>query len=144
MLGAKRGPAIDTSLLKAQGYSIPPGGMPSPLPEGVKLDGTNVIVEIRGDEPVMSALPLPTSRAATVEDLYHKLELTDSLGAGHISIMRPTPNGPPVRLTATLDGKGRTTNPGHNYALRPGDHIIAVSDGRSLFERYIDRQLGKE
>jgi len=144
MLGAKRGPTIDTTLLRAQGYSVPPGGMPSPLPEGVKLDGTNVIVEIRGDEPSIAAVPLPTNRAATIEDLYRKMELTETLGAGQISIMRPTPNGPPVRLSAMLDGKGRATNPGQNYALHPGDHIIAVSDGRTLFERYVDRQLGKE
>lgn len=144
LTGAKREPSLDVTMLKAQGYSLPPGGMPSPLPTGVQLDGTNVVVEIRGDEPKMTAIPLPANQSATVEDLYRKLELADSLGASHVSIMRPTPNGPPVRLAVMINAKGKATNPGHNYALHPNDHIIVVSDGRTLFERYLDRKLGKE
>ena len=143
-MGAKREPTLDTTMLKAQGYSLPPGGMPSALPAGVQLDGTNVVVEIRGDEPKMTAIPLPSSQSVTIEDLYRKLELTDSLGASFISIMRPTPSGPPVRLAVMVNAKGKASNPSHNYALYPSDHIIVVSDGRTLFERYLDRKLGKE
>lgn len=144
ILGVKREPTLDTTMLKAQGYSIPTGGMPRPLPEGMKLDGTNVAVEIRGDETRMATVPLPAGHSVTIEDLYRKLELVDSLGASEISIMRPSPNGPPVRLSLMIDGKGKATNPGHNYALHPGDHIIASSDGRSMLERYMDRQFGRD
>jgi len=144
MLGVKREPTLDTTLLRAQGYSIPPGGMPRPLPEGVQLDGTNVVVEIRGDETKIAAVPLPASKSVTIEDLYRKLELADSLGASEISIMRPSPNGPPVRLALMINGKGKATHPGHNYALHPGDRIIASSDGRSLFERFVDRQFDRD
>lgn len=143
LMGAKRGPTFDTTMLKAQGYSIPPGGMPRQLPSTVIQDGTGVVLEIRDDEPKLAAIPLPRDRAVTVEDFAHQLELTKSLGGCTLHIMRPNGDGPPVRLDVRLTSKGRASNPAHNYALRPGDHVIAISDGRNLLERFVDEQLGK-
>ncbi len=141
LFGKRDGSPYDLSALKAQGYSIPPGGMPRPVPESVARDGSGIILEIRGDEPKMAAFPLPTDRALTVEDMVKRLELHESLGACNLHIMRPNGSQPPVRLDVQLTGKGLASDPGHNYALRPGDHVIAISDGRTSFERYVDSKL---
>lgn len=143
MLGAQRGPSLDTTMLKAQGYSIPPGGMPRQLPAAVLQDGTGIVLEIRDDEPRIAALPLPKDRAVNVEDFAKQIEITKLLGSCTLHIMRPNGESPPVRLDVRLNSKGRVTNPANNYALRPGDHIIAISDGRNMLERFIDEQLGK-
>jgi hypothetical protein len=131
LMGRKYEPGFDTTMLKAQGYSIPPGGMPSKLPSSVVQDGTAVILEIRDDEPRMAAIPLPPDRAVTVEDLVRTSELSKSLGGYSLSIMRPNGDQPPVRLEVQLNRKGRVSSPSNNYALYPGDHIIAVSGGRN-------------
>lgn len=144
LLGKKNDSPYDLTALKAQGYSIPPGGMPRAVPESVVHDGTGIVLEIRGgDEPKIAAFPLPHDRALTVEDMAKRLELRDSLGACNLYIMRPNGSSPPLRLDVQLNSKGLATNPSHNYALRPGDHIIAIGDGRTLFERYVDEKLGR-
>jgi hypothetical protein len=143
MMGAKRGPTFDTTMLKAQGYSIPPGGMPRQLPSTVIQDGTGVVLEIRDDEPRLAAIPLPQGRTVTVEDFAKQLEISKTLGSCTLHIMRPNGDTPPVRLDVHLNSKGRVSNPANNYALRPGDHIIAISDGRNMLERFIDEQFGK-
>lgn len=142
-LGQKRKPGYDLSMLQAQGYQIPPGGMPSPLPPSVQLTGTECILEIRDSEKQMAAFRLDSERGMTVEELAKKAELADKLGKANLFIVRPT-SASPIRLDAKLDGKGRCIDPGHNYALHPGDHVIAIGDGRTLFERFVDEKLGRE
>lgn len=143
-LGQKRKPGLDVAMLAAQGYQLPPGGMPSPLPPQIQLSGSEFILELRGSEKAIAAIPLDAEKAMTVEEMAAKTDLTDKLGRASIYIMRPSNQGTPIRLDAKLDSKGRCVNPGQNYALRPGDHVIAVDDGRTLFERYIDETLGRD
>lgn len=141
-LGQKRKPGIDTSML---GYQIPPGGMPSQVPESIQLTGSEFILELRGSEKQMAAIRLDPEKGMTVEEMVKKTNLTDKMGRPNIYIMRPTLDaGTPIRLDSKLDGKGKCVNPGNNYAIRPGDHVIAVDDGRSLFERFIDEKLGRD
>ena len=49
---------LDVSLLKAQGYSVPPGGMPAAVALDPN-DGPRVILEIRADERHLETIPLP-------------------------------------------------------------------------------------
>ena len=142
-LGQKRKPGYDMSMLQAQGYQIPPGGMPSPLPSSVQLTGSEFILEIRDSEKQMAAIPLDPEKGMTVEEMAKKAELADKLGRASLFIMRPTA-GAPIRWDSKLDGKGKCINPGHNYAIRPGDHVIATGDGRTLFERFVDERLGRD
>ncbi len=141
LMGQKRKAGIDTSML---GYQIPPGGMPSPVPEGISLTGQEFILELRGSEKKIAAIPLDPEKGMTVEEMAKKVDLADKVGRASLFIMRPTEGGQPIRLDAKLDSKGKCVNPGYNYALRPGDHVIAMDDGRSLFERYVDEKLGRE
>lgn len=142
-LGQKRKPGYDLSMLQAQGYQIPPGGLPSKLPDSIKLSDNEFVIEIRGDEKQMATIPLDAERGMTVEELAKKADLADKLGRANLFIMRRS-SATPIRLDAKLDGNGRCVDPGHNYALRPGDHVIAMGDGRSLFERFVDEKLGRD
>jgi hypothetical protein len=143
LLGQKRkSGGYDMSMLQAQGYQIPPGGMPSALPPSVQMTGSEFVLEIRDSEKEMAAIRLDPEKGMTVEEMARKADLADKLGRAQIYIMRPT-SGAPLRLESKLDGKGRCADPGHNYALHPGDHVIATGDGRTLFERFVDERLGK-
>ncbi len=139
----KKSPTIDTSLLEAQGYSIPRGGMPSP----VQVDpskGPSVVLEIRGgdaNDRHLESIPLPTDRAVTIERLVQQAQLHEQLGQLQIAIMRPSGQGAPIRLDSHTDDDGKVSNIGLDYALLPGDHIIVYSDERSMFERFIDQQF---
>ncbi|GAB5403487.1 MAG: hypothetical protein Aurels2KO_17180 [Aureliella sp.] len=142
MMGQKRSSTIDTTLLESQGYSIPPGGMPSP----VKMDaskGPRVIMELRSDEGRhLESIPLPTDRGVFIEDLIQQAELHKELGNVSVSIMRPNGSGaPPLRLETRTDKKGKAASIGENYALLPGDHVIVYGDQRTLLERFIDDQM---
>ena len=142
LMGEKRSASLDTSLLEAQGYAIPPGGMPSPVAPSAE-GGPRVILEVRGEERHLESVPLPVDRAVTIEDFVHEAKLDERLGAINVFIMRPNGTQPPVRLDTALSSKGKTTKVGTNYALLPGDHLIVMGDGRSPFERFVDTQLGK-
>lgn len=139
----RKSPQLDTTLLEAQGYSIPRGGMPTPVSsEGAEVP--SVILEVRGDEDQqkIKRIPIPTDQGVFIEDIVAKGRLSEVLGNLSISIMRPTAHGePPIRLDLRTDDKGRATNIGSNYALRPGDHIIVNADQRSYLERFISSQM---
>lgn len=142
LMGQKRSPTIDTSMLEAQGYSVPPGGMPSPISPNAG-SGPRVVLEVRADERHLESIPLPTDRGVFVEELVQQAGLHEKLGFMSISIMRPNgPGSPPIRLDTKIDGKGKAVSVGRNYALLPGDHLIVVSDQRSSFERFIDKHFG--
>lgn len=143
-LGQKRKPGLDTSFIAAQGYQVPPGGMPSQVPSSIQLTGQEFILELRGSEKQMAAIPLDPDKSMTVEEMAKRADLVDKYGRAQIYIMRPTEGGPPIRLDCLLDAKGKCVNPGYNYGLRPGDHVIAMGDGRSMFERFLDQKLGRE
>jgi hypothetical protein len=142
-LGEKRKPGYDLSMLQAQGYQLPPGGMPSTLPPSVQLTGSEFILEIRDSEKQMAAIPLDPEKGMTIEEMARKAELPDKLGRANLFIVRLT-SAAPIRLDAKLNGKGQCVDPGHNYSLRPGDHVIAIGDGRTLFERFVDEQIGRD
>jgi hypothetical protein len=133
---------LDTSLLKAQGYSIPPGGMPTAVPID-QTAGPRFVMEVRdGKEKHVEAIPLPTDRGMTVEDLVQEAKLHKKLGKVTVAIFRPNgPGYPPVRLDVPFDAKGRPKNIGQNYAILPNDHLIVLSDNRTQLEKFIDSQL---
>ncbi len=141
LLGKKKSPLLDTRLLEAQGYSVPPGGMPSPV--SLPTDGEpRVVLEVRGDKRHLESIPLPADKAVFIQDLVQQTQLHESLGQLSISIMRPNgPDAPPIRLETTTDDDGKPISMGHNYALLPGDHIVVISDQRSSFERFIDKRF---
>ncbi|MCA9132227.1 MAG: hypothetical protein KDA45_03700 [Planctomycetales bacterium] len=143
LMGQKRTATLDTHLLEAQGYSIPPGGMPSPVapdPSGKP----RVVLEVRVGERHLESIPLPLDRGMFIEELVQQAQLHDRFGNLNISIMRPNGAGkPPVRLEAAIDDKGKAKSVGQNYALQPGDHIIVVNDNRSSLERFIDKTFDR-
>lgn len=143
LMGQKRSPQLDTTLLEMQGYSVPPGG----LPASIGLADSNqpqVVLEVRGDgkEKHLERIPLPTDRSVFIQDLVQQAQLSEHLGRLEISIMRPNgPAAPPVRLDLRTDDNGKPTSMGSNYALLPGDHIIVLNDQRSGLERFIAKQF---
>ncbi len=143
LMGKSKSSTLDTSYLEAQGYSIPTGGMPSPVaadPNGAP----RVILEVRDGERHLEAIPLPMDQPLFIEDLVQQARLHDRFGQLVISIMRPNGDGgPPVRLETRTDDSGKASSVGQNYALMPGDHIVVNSDNRSALERMIDTQFRK-
>ena len=138
LLPRKPGNGLDVSHLKAQGYSIPPGGMPAPVALDPN-DGPRVILEIRGDKRHLETIPLP-EKGMFIEDLVQQAKLHETFGQLSISIMRPNGQGaPPVRMDMTTDDDGKATNVGQNYGLFPSDHIIVLPDDRSHLERFITK-----
>ncbi len=137
----KRKPTLDTSLLKAQGYSIPPGGMPAQVAPDSQ-GRPRVVLEIRSDERHLESIPFPASGVLFIEDLVQQAKLSETFGQLTISIMRPNGAGvPPVRLDVRTNSKGKVTNVGQNYALRPDDYIIVLHDERTNLERFIEKTL---
>ncbi|QDV27859.1 hypothetical protein Q31a_62520 [Aureliella helgolandensis] len=142
-MGKPRTPSLDISLLQAQGYQIPPGGMPSPVEPAA--DGKpRVVLEVRDDGRHLESIPLPVDRALFVEDIVQEASLHKRFGHLAISIMRPMGEGqPPTRLDARTDDDGKVTSLGQNYALQPGDHLVVNVDQRTSLERFVDRQFKK-
>ncbi len=138
LLPRKSSNGLDVSLLKAQGYTIPPGGMPSPVVLDPN-DGPRVILEIRADKRHLETIPL-SEKGMFIEELVQQAKLHEKFGQLSISIMRPNGEGaPPVRMDLTITDEGKATNLGQNYALRPGDHIIVIQDERSYLERFMTK-----
>ncbi len=132
---------LDTTLLKRQGYSIPPGGMPSQVVPN-SSGGPRVILEVRGDGKHLESIPLPDDRPMFIEDLVQEAKLHDHLGKLNISIMRSNgSNNPPIRLECATDSKGKATHISSNYALLPNDHLIVISDQRSTFEKFMEKRF---
>lgn len=141
LMGQSRSPTLDTSMLKAQGYSAPPGGMPSPV--AMASDGRpRIVLEVRGEEKHLESIPLPLDRPMFIEDLVQEAKLNERFGNINVSIMRPTESGaPPVRLETQINDDGKATNIGNNYALLPNDHIIVISDQRTSLEKFISKRF---
>ena len=110
---------LDTSMLKRQGYSIPPGGMPSQVSPN-SSGAPRVVLEVRGDsDKHMESIPLPADRPMFIEDLVQEAQLHERLGKLQISIMRPNGSGnPPMRLECETDSKGKATTIGNNHDLK--------------------------
>lgn len=138
LIGESKPQPFDTRFLETQGYSIPPGGMPSPVksdPHGAP----RVILEVRDGERHLESIPLSAERAMFIEDVVQQAQLHDRFGQLMISIMRPDGHGgPPVRLELQTDNDGKAVKVGHNYALMPGDHIVVNPDNRSSIEKMLD------
>lgn len=143
LLGQRNKSQLDTSLLEAQGYSIPPGGMPTqvkPDPSGKP----RVVLEIRTGENQrhVESIPLPMDRGLFIQDVVQQANLHESFGNLSISIMRSNGGGaPPVRMDCRTDEDGAVTDMGANYALLPGDHIVVLEDQRSALERFLTSQF---
>ena len=135
---------LDTRLLEAQGYSLPPGGMPT----AVKPDESGrprVVLEVRdkNDKRHIESIPLSTDNPLFVQDLVKQAQLHDHFGSLYISIMRPSTGGaPPIRLKVHTDDDGNTTSLGANYALLPGDHLIVTEDNQSALTKFVKSQFG--
>ena len=136
-------PQLDTSHLRAAGYSIPPGGMPMYVEEENTTGEPQVFLEIRGGEKQrhLEKLPLPMDKPVFVEDLVRQARLNEQLGQLSISIMRKTAGGPPIRLQVRTDSEGKAESIGSNYALQPGDHLVILEDNRSSLERFLESQF---
>lgn len=136
----KESSELDTRLLNAQGYSIPPGGMPTKV-SSKGSEKPSVVLEIRSDKNKrhVERIPLPMDQGVFVQDIVQQAKLHSKLGPLRVSIMRPSgPMSPPVRLEARTDKHGKTSSLGKNYALLPGDHIIVNEDKRSTLEKLMD------
>ncbi len=145
LLGKKRSSKLDTSYLEASGYTIPPGGMPSPVAAMQPGDGPAIIMEVRsaGEKPHLERIPLPTDRPMFVETLVQEAKIHERLGGVNMSIMRPTgPNLPPVRMDVRVKDTGKVKDMEQNYALMPGDHIIVTYDQRTSLEVFVDSIRG--
>lgn len=142
LMGQNRKSTLDTTLLKAQGYSIPPGGMPSPVAAN-HSGAPRIVMEVRGEDQHLESIPMPSDRAMFIEDLVQEAKLHEHFGKLRISIMRFNGEGaPPIRLEVQTDSKGKATSVGNNYALLPNDHVIVISDQRSAFEKFIEKRFG--
>ncbi len=104
LMGKKRSAKLDTTYLEAAGYSIPPGGMPSPV-ANMASDGQSLVLEVRqeGEKPHLERIPLPKDHPMFVETLVQEAKIHERLGGVNISIMRPTgPSTPPVRMNVRV------------------------------------------
>lgn len=141
LLGESKSSTLDTSMLEAQGYSIPPGGMPSPVASDPD-SGPRIILEVRDGDRHLESIPMPTDRAVFIEDIVQQAQLHERIGQLVINIMRPSKQGgPPIRMETRTDDSGKVTNIGQNYALMPGDHLVVSGDNRSGLERIIDKHF---
>lgn len=140
LMGQKRSPRLDTSYLKAAGYSIPPGGMPAPVTP-TAADGRAVILEVRGDErPHIEQIRMDTERPMFIEDIVRDAKLNEHVGAMRISVMRPVgAGGPPMRMDVQVNDSGKCPKVEQNYALMPGDHLIVNPDSRTSLELFVDK-----
>jgi hypothetical protein len=140
LMGNKRSPKLDTSYLEAAGYSIPPGGMPTPIGR-MSSDGQAIVMEVRteGEKPHLESIPLNKERPMFVEDLVREAKISERVGGVAISIMRPTgSNLPPVRMDVRVKDDGKVKELEENYVLMPGDHVIVNYDQRTSLETFLD------
>ncbi len=141
LMGRSRSPKLDTSYLEAAGYSIPPGGMPSPVGQ-LANDGRSIVMEVRssdGSKPHIERIRLSPDRPMFVETLVQEAKIHERVGGVKISIMRPTaPGSPPVRMDVRVKDDGKVKEMEENYALMPGDHVIVNYDQRTSLEVFVD------
>lgn len=140
LMGRTRSSKIDTSHLEAAGYSIPPGGFPTPV-GNTSGDGQSIVMEVRAgtEKPHLEQIPLRRQQPMFIEDLVREAKITERVGGVAISIMRPAgPNLPPVRMDVRVKSDGKVKNMEENYALMPGDHLIVSSDQRTSLEMFFD------
>lgn len=140
LMGRTRSPTLDTSYLEAAGYSIPPGGMPTPI-GNTSGDGQSIVMEVRtgSDKPHLEQIPLRKEQPMFIEDLVREAKINERVGGVAISIMRPAgPNLPPVRMDVRVKHDGKVKNMSENYALMPGDHLIVTGDQRTSLEMFFD------
>ncbi len=141
LISPQKTQTLDTTFLETQGYSIPMGGMPSPVAPSAN-GAPRIILEVRDGKTHLESIPLPMDRAVFIEDIVQQAHLADHFGKLIVSIMRPTElGGAPLKLDVHIDSSGKASNAGQNYALMPGDHIVVNSDNRTGFERFIDKQF---
>ncbi len=111
---------IDTSLLAQQGYAIPPGGMPIQVDPTQMAGAPSIVMEVRNGPRHLERIPLPSDRPVFIEDIVQQAQLAKRLGRLKISIMRSGgPGAPPVNMDVEIDGDGKASSVGCNYALRP-------------------------
>lgn len=144
LMGVKSSsPTLDTRMLEAQGYSLPPGGMPTAV-EPDEQGRPRVVLEIRDkdDKRHVESIPLPEDGALFIQDVVKQAKLNEHFGGLHISIMRPTTGGaPPIRLQVRTDRDGKVAQLGTNYGLFNGDHIVVVESNESAIERFLKSQF---
>lgn len=141
LMGQSQAGTLDTRMLEAQGYSIPPGGMPSPVAPPTN-GASRIILEVRDGERHLESIPLAADQPVFVQDIVQQASLHERFGELAISIMRPDSHGgPPIRLEVRTDDDGRATSVGHNYALQAGDHLVVNPDNRSPLQRMLDKQF---
>ncbi len=130
---------LDTALLEAQGYSLPPGGMPAEV-DAATSTKPSIVLEVRADKNKrhVERIPVPMDRGIFVEDVVQEAKLHDRIGKLQISVMRPNgPTAPPVRLEVYTDEDGKAATLGTNYALLPGDHVVVNEDRSSSFQKWL-------
>ena len=143
LMGQGQSSQLDTSLLEAQGYAIPEGGMATQTQ--AQMDGRpQIVLEVRGEKRHLERIPLPMDRGVTIEELVQQAGLHEKIGKLNVTILRPNGQGnPPVSMTARTDGDGKVENIGLNYALLPGDHVVAVENDESALQKFISSQFGR-
>ncbi len=105
--------------------------------------GPTYTVEIRRDGYTPQITQIPYTETIHIQDALVKSGATKKLKRMELYVLRTPPNGGPrQRLTAMWDaGEGRVAWES-DYAIYPGDYIVAIEDKTSQFDDMVNRFLG--
>ncbi len=126
---------LDTSLMRAQGYSFDDHGAQRPLPTG---DGRpSIVMEVRHGKRQFERIPLAADRPTYVQDIVDDAKLVDKIGKIEVTVLRPTgPNSPPIRMPVDFDSETKRIVVGQNYALQANDQLIVSKDTSSWLDNF--------
>lgn len=135
MFGEHSKDRLDTTAMRAAGYSFDEKGAQRVLPAG---DGQPaVVLEVRDRKRHFERIPLAADKPTFVQDIVDDAKLVDRLGKIQVTILRPTGNAsPPIRMESDFDAESKRIVTGQNYAVQPNDQILVSKDNRSWLDNF--------
>lgn len=110
----------------------------------VPLDpAKSVVVDIQSERGESNVVPLAHEDTMLVQTALVKSGATKRFGKMNVSLVRQRPDGKgPYKMDLKYDSAKRTMSPDTDYALLPGDKVLAVEDTRTPMDDAIEKIAG--
>jgi hypothetical protein len=121
----------------------PNGEEPPPQAEKSQPEGPTYTVEIRRPGYTTQFNRIQHQGPTHLQNALEKSGATSKMKRMELYVLRAPPQGGPrQRLAAVFDGAEGRVKWESDYAIYPGDHVVAIEDTSSEFDDMMSRLLG--